>query len=59
MKLVKEEYCSYLYIKQYFGKVTSKEIAPNIVADYDKDGNIVGIEIIDELEIEDNNEQEK
>jgi len=55
MKINIGEYASYIDVKEWddsFKPLTTKELANGIYLDYNKDGELVGIEIVDELDVE-------
>lgn len=55
MKITIGEYASYIDVKEWddsFQPLTTKELVNGIYLDYNKDGELVGIEIVDELELE-------
>jgi uncharacterized protein YuzE len=52
MKVTIGNYASYIEVKEWddsFKPLTTKSIANNVLLDYNKDGELVGIEILDEL----------
>lgn len=52
MKTQIGNYASYIYVKPWedsFRPLTTKSLANGIYLDYNKDGELVGIEILDEL----------
>ena len=52
MKISIGNYASYIYVKPWddsFRPLTTKSLANGIYLDYNKDGELVGIEILDEL----------
>jgi uncharacterized protein YuzE len=52
MKIRYDAEVDILYIRLREGKIEeSDEITPEIVADYDKDGKIMGLEILDASEV--------
>jgi len=55
MKVTIGNYASYIEVKEWddsFKPLTTKSIANNVLLDYNKDGELVGIEILDELKSE-------
>jgi uncharacterized protein YuzE len=55
MKTTIGEHASYIYVKEWddsFKPLTTKELASNVYLDYNKDGELVGIEILEELKPE-------
>lgn len=56
MKYTSDKYASYIYVKPWsddFKPLKTKELADGIYLDYNKDGELVGIEILSPLEKED------
>lgn len=56
MKYTTDEYASYIYVKPWsedFKPLKTKELAPGVILDYNKDGELVGIEILSPLEKKD------
>jgi len=52
MKVTIGNYASYIYVKEWddsFKPLKTKELANGIYLDYNKDGELVGIEILAEL----------
>jgi len=52
MKVTIGNYASYIYVKEWddsFKPLKTKELANGIYLDYNKDGELVGIEILSEL----------
>jgi uncharacterized protein YuzE len=52
MKVTIGNYASYIYVKEWddsFKPLKTKTLANGIYLDYNKDGELVGIEILDEL----------
>ncbi len=52
MKTTIGNYASYIYVKEWddsFRPLKTKELANGIYLDYNKDGELVGIEILSEL----------
>ncbi len=52
MKVTIGNYASYIYVKEWdesFKPLKTRDLANGIYLDYNKDGELVGIEIIDEL----------
>lgn len=52
MKVTIGNYASYIYVKEWdesFKPFKTRDLANGIYLDYNKDGELVGIEIIDEL----------
>ena len=52
MKVTIGNYASYVEVKEWdesFQPFTTKEIADNVYLDYNKDGELIGIEILTEL----------
>lgn len=55
MKLEIGNYASYIWVKEWdesFKPLTTKSLANGIYLDYNKDGELVGIEILSELKPE-------
>lgn len=55
MKTTIGNFASYIYVKEWddsFKPLTTKELTNRIYLDYSKDGELIGIEIIDRLEPE-------
>lgn len=55
MKITIGEYASYIDVKEWddsFQPLTTKELTNQIYLDYNKDGELIGIEIIADLELE-------
>lgn len=55
MKYTTDKYASYIYIKAWddkFKPLKSKSIGNDVVLDYSKDGELVGIEILAPLELD-------
>lgn len=55
MKTTISKYASYIYVKEWddsFRPLKTKELANGIYLDYNKDGELVGIEILSELVLE-------
>ena len=55
MKITIGQYASYIDVKEWddsFKPLTTKELANGIYLDYNKDGELVGIEIVAGLEVE-------
>ena len=55
MKLTIGNWASYLDVKEWddsFKPLTTKELANNVNLDYSKDGELIGIEILGDLELE-------
>lgn len=55
MKITIGEYASYIDVKEWddsFKPLTTKELANGVYLDYNKDGELVGIEIVNELDVE-------
>lgn len=62
MKTTIGKYASYIYVKEWdelFKPLTTKTLANGIYLDYDKNGELVGIEILDKLIPEYNEEVEE
>jgi uncharacterized protein YuzE len=52
MKVTIGNYASYIYVKEWndsFKPLKTKELANGIYLDYNKDGELVGIEVLSEL----------
>jgi uncharacterized protein YuzE len=52
VKVTIGNYASYIYVKEWdesFKPLKTRDLANGIYLDYNKDGELVGIEIIDEL----------
>lgn len=52
MKTTISKHASYIYVKEWddsFRPLKTKELAKGIYLDYNKDGELVGIEILSEL----------
>jgi len=55
MKVTIGNYASYIEVKEWddsFKPLTTKSVANNVLLDYNKDGELIGIEILDELKPE-------
>ena len=55
MKVTIGNYASYIYVKEWdesFKPLKTKELANGVYLDYNKDGELVGIEILSELVLE-------
>jgi hypothetical protein len=55
MKLTLDKYASYLAILPWttdFQPLSTREIAHGVIADYSKDGQLVGLEFLKSIEIE-------
>ena len=55
MKTTIGKYASYIYVKPWddsFKPIKTKELADGIILDYNKDGELIGIEILTELKPE-------
>lgn len=55
MKVTIGNWASYIDVKEWddsFQPLTTKEVANNVYLDYNKDGELVGIEILGDLEVE-------
>jgi uncharacterized protein YuzE len=55
MKVRNSEHASYIYVKPWddsFKPLKTKELTKKIILDYSKDGELIGIEILEELELE-------
>jgi uncharacterized protein YuzE len=62
MKVTIGNYASYIYVKEWdesFKPLKTKDLANGIYLDYNKDGELVGIEILDNLEVEYYSDYEK
>lgn len=55
MKLKIDQFASYLQILPWtadFQPLSTREIAPGVIADYSKDGALVGLEFLNDIEVE-------
>lgn len=55
MKITIGEYASYIDVKEWddsFKPLTTKELTNRIYLDYNKDGELIGIEILADIEVE-------
>jgi uncharacterized protein YuzE len=62
MKITIGNWASYIDVKEWddsFQPLTTKEIANNVYLDYSKDGELIGIEILGDLELEYYSDYEK
>jgi uncharacterized protein YuzE len=62
MKVTIGNWASYIYVKEWddsFQPLTTKELANNVYLDYNKDGELIGIEILGDLEVEYYSDYEK
>ena len=62
MKVTIGNWASYIDVKEWddsFKPLTTKEIANNVLLDYSKDGELIGIEILGDLELEYYSDYEK
>ena len=56
MKYTTDEYASYIYVKPWSDShrpLKTKELAPGVILDYNKDGELVGIELLAPLQKKD------
>jgi len=51
MKATTSKHASYIYVKDNKKVLKTKELSDDIYLDYDKDGELVGIEILSHLEL--------
>lgn len=62
MKITIGNWANYIDVKEWddsFQPLTTKEIANNVYLDYSKDGELIGIEILGDLELEYYSDYEK
>ena len=62
MKVTIGNWASYIDVKEWddsFQPLTTKELANNVYLDYNKDGELIGIEILGDLEVEYYSDYEK
>jgi uncharacterized protein YuzE len=55
MKITIGNWASYIDVKEWddsFQPLTTKELANNVYLDYNKDGELIGIEILGDLKLE-------